>query len=200
MASPLSLPAVDLTPAQLLAMACASAQLRLQSELGLRPAHDDHKAWRVRAHPWIAESDRLRNLMAECGHAAQRGGGVDLRGSAYWPLLEHQDAYEQAFEHQRLITLQQLTARSIFEALLRRNRIAWSGWSIKIAQAQESTDDYGLPCWTSPVCIEHTDGAYLELDGITRNTAKQAYAFISGKAYDGSDGLGNDQPHIYERY
>lgn len=183
---------------QLIDLAVRSALLRVYERIGYHPEVDSAEASN-RSHPFYVLNDAVLLDMEVMGRLGQTSG-EDIRASQLWPLLEHQDRYEDAFERRRKVTLETVTPKAIYDGLVRGNHMLWNGWKVEVGGNREITDDYGMPAWEPRIWVEESTGKPLVMfSGISKSTARSIYTHITGKSSKGiEDGLGQDRPHPAE--
>ncbi|TXH00044.1 MAG: hypothetical protein E6R08_01005 [Nevskiaceae bacterium] len=180
----------------LMDLACTSAGLRLGETLGRCPEHGD-EAWRTRKHPWIQANDNVLHAMRALGTAA-RNSGQDIRVSPYWSLLNHRDAYLEAYERHRDVHLMELTPRALYDCMSRGNVAHWAGWKVTVGGTREVTDGFGMPAFEERVWLAKDNEHVTMLSGVTKETARNLYAEIEGHEFSGPCDLGEDPPHPAE--
>jgi hypothetical protein len=163
------------------------------ARVGLRPP----ERWNAKGHAYWVLNDSLLEAMRRLGQKAQRGG-VDARDSAYWTLLEHQDAYTEGYETGRVVELDSLSPQLLYDRLCVGNVSRWREWSVQVGASREVTDDYGQPAWESRIWVYSPDGELAMFSGIYKSTAREIYRHIVGCAYVGPCTLGDDPPHPAE--
>lgn len=131
-----------------------------------------------------------------------RAEGRDARSSALYASFGAMAAhYDESYEQWRLVECKDLTPQVIYDAVEKGNKLRWAEWTISSSRYQEVTDDYGLPAWDRIVTI-HNDAGFamkIEYADRPRHRARRIFEVVTGKSFQGDDGLGNDSPHIYER-
>lgn len=185
---------------QILDLAGRSMHLRVADRNDLYPGwntdgngYDRYK----RNHPYLILSDSVRHEMQRLGQM-YRNSGRDLRTSAFWPLLKHQDAYVELFEYRRRVALTELTPKRIYDHLHAGNRVTWNGWVLFGGRPHESTDDFGQPVWRNYFYTRSPDNVISILDGLTKSKARAIFKEMTGHDYAGTNDLGFDRPHPAE--
>jgi hypothetical protein len=84
----------------------------------------------------------------------------------WWAMLEHQESYEQHFEHHRRVAGERLSPRPIYTDRERKNILLWGG--------QEVTDDSGQSAREQRIWAKGPDRHVTMFNGIRRSTARGA--------------------------
>lgn len=146
-----------------------------------------------------AGSDAQSALLALARHC--RKTDTDARNSplfqSFGPLAHF---YEERYERKRVVIAEELTPRAIYDGVERGNTLRWSDWTISCSNLGLMDDAYGLPKWDCVVTAANESGeSFSDGEDGSRRRARAIYKRITGKAFEGDDGLGRDEPHMYER-
>lgn len=155
------------------------------------PVRKTSEFWRI--------NDSVLHAMESLGRQCQ-DADIDIRNSAFWPLLEFQHIWEQWYEAGRVVHVTELTPLTIYQRLSVDNFIFWNGWSIWNGPAGEMEDDYLQPIWDSPVYVQHQGCECKEFAPLSKQLARYIYERLTGLVAPDpeTDGLGYDPPHPAE--
>jgi hypothetical protein len=163
-------------------IAVLSAQLRIQQALGLAPSHEDEEAWQQRNHPYVRLNDTILRKMRVLGRMC-RNTGVDVRTSAFWPLLAFQHIYIEKYEFRRKVRLEKLTPDVIHEGLYRGNKLLWNDWEIYPGSSRGARNVSGRPTWEQRIWISSPTKGLEMMSGISRTTSHAIYRHIMGAPF-----------------
>ena len=182
----------------LLELATQSAMLRVYKAIGFTD-YENKDRW-DRAHPFFKLCDEINHGMSSLGRLF-RNSGLDARSTAFWPLLEQKWLYEEQFERNRRVTIDNLSPKSIHDCLGKGNTVQYESWKIEVGGCREVTDDYGQPAFESRIWVSNAnDKTPIMFSGVSKQTALEIYKHITGSQLDGVDTLGEDDPHPAEYF
>lgn len=146
------------------------------------------------AHPyWVAVAQARESVMrlAHCCSDL----GIDASNDPMFSQLEFKERFNAYIESRRVVECEGLTPRTIFDAYEKRNTLKGNGWTLKPGEAIEDTDDYGVPCLTTPMLCTNRAGITSKLTApkSPRRLAREVWELCTGLvANPADDDLGMD--------